>query len=134
MYRILLAEDNPGDVLLFREALKTRNLRAEIHLAEDGQKAIDLITGKLSGDSLQPDLIVLDVNLPKHTGSEVLQQIRCQEALARVPVIMLTSSSSPSDRERAKWLGADLYLQKPSDLDGLLEVARIIEEKLGSTG
>lgn len=133
MYRILLAEDNPGDVLLFREALKTRNLSAEIHLAEDGQKAIDLITGRAPGEPLRPHLIVLDVNLPKHTGSEVLQQIRCLEALSSIPVIMLTSSSSPSDRERAKWLGADLYLQKPSDIDGLLEVAKIIEEKLTSS-
>jgi CheY-like chemotaxis protein len=126
VFRILLAEDNPGDVLLFREAIKGRKLPCEIVVAEDGNKAITLLNAA-NADGLRPDLIVLDVNLPKHNGAYVLKEVRGQDSLADVPVIMLTSSSSPADRATATNLGVSLYLQKSSDLDELLEVGRIVE-------
>lgn len=132
MFEILLAEDNPGDVLLFREALNSCGLECNIVVAPDGEKAIDL-TQSAGADSQRcwiPDLIVLDVNLPKHDGDAVLRHVRSQAALREVPVIMLTSSASPADRVSAGDLGATLYLQKSSDLDELLEVGRIVQAVL----
>jgi two-component system response regulator len=135
VFEILLAEDNPGDVLLFREALNNCQLSCNVVVAADGQKAIDLL-GNESDDPKsnrpiwRPHLIVLDVNLPKHNGDAVLQHVRRQRWLKGVPVIMLTSSASPADRATAIDLGANLYLQKSSDLDELLEVGKIVEAVL----
>ncbi len=132
MFEILLAEDNPGDVLLFREALNSCQLACNIVVAIDGQKAMALLGGE-TGDASsvwQPHLIVLDVNLPKYNGDAVLRHVRRQPWLQGVPVIMLTSSASPADRDAAIELGANLYLQKSSDLDELLEVGKIVESIL----
>jgi two-component system, chemotaxis family, response regulator Rcp1 len=131
VFQILLAEDNPGDVLLLREALKSRCLACNLVVAEDGQKAITLLDQAGQGQtSFQPNLIVLDINLPKHNGDAVLRYIRRQSLFSRVPVIVLTSSPSPTDRAAALELGANLYLQKSSDLKQLLDMGRIIESML----
>jgi CheY-like chemotaxis protein len=122
---ILLAEDNPGDVLLFREALNNQGLRCNLVVAADGQKAIALL-GNEAGSAYRPDLIVLDVNLPKDNGDAVLRYVRRQPRLAGVPVIMLTSSASPADRRAALDLGATLFLQKSSDLNELLQFGKIV--------
>ena len=131
-FRILLAEDNPGDVRLFREALHSIALSFELIVAEDGEKAIALVkntSGDTSGNQAL-DLIVLDVTLPRHKGDEVLRQIRGKPALGNIPVIVMTSSEAPADKATATWLGADLYIRKPSDLEELLEVAKVIEKIL----
>jgi CheY-like chemotaxis protein len=131
VFQILLAEDNPGDVLLFREALNSRELPCNVIVAGDGQKAIALLEGE--GDRRErwrPDLIVLDVNLPKYNGDAVLRHVRRQPWLEGVPVIMLTSSPSPADRAAAIDLKASVYLQKSSDLNELLEVGKIVEAVL----
>lgn len=131
MFEILLAEDNPGDVLLFREALNSRQLPCNVVVAPDGQKAMTLLGDAAAGPpEWRPHLIVLDVNLPKHNGDTVLRHVRRQPWLEGVPVIMLTSSASPADRAAAIDLGANLYLQKSSDLDELLEVGKIVEAVL----
>jgi len=131
VFEILLAEDNPGDVLLFREALNSRELSCNVVVAPDGQKAIALLGEESAGaPAWRPHLIVLDVNLPKHNGDTVLRHVRRQPWLKGVPVIMLTSSASPVDRAAAIALGANLYLQKSSDLDELLEVGKIVEAVL----
>jgi chemotaxis family two-component system response regulator Rcp1 len=135
VFEILLAEDNPGDVLLFREALNSCQLPCNVVVAADGQKAIALLGDEATGTSphgptWQPHLIVLDVNLPKHNGDAVLRHVRRQPWLKTVPVIMLTSSASPADRAAAIELGANLYLQKSSDLDELLEVGKIVQAVL----
>jgi two-component system, chemotaxis family, response regulator Rcp1 len=127
-FRILLAEDNPGDVRLFREALDSLALTFELIVAEDGQKAIAILKNTEGPQAL--DLIVLDVNLPRHTGDEVLRQVRAEPSLASIPVIVMTSSEAPADKAAATWLGADLYIRKPSDLEELLEVAKVIEKVL----
>jgi CheY-like chemotaxis protein len=126
VFRILLAEDNPGDVLLFQEALKGRNLLCEIVVAEDGHKAITILKAAHSAGA-RMDLIVLDVNLPKHNGDAVLREVRGQDSLADIPVIMLTSSASPADKAAATKLGANLYIQKSSDLEELMEVGKVVE-------
>ncbi len=133
MYEILLAEDNPGDVLLFREALSSCQLPCNLVVAQDGQKAIALLGDESARPAWRPHLIVLDVNLPKHNGDAVLRHVRRQPWLEGVPVIMLTSSASPADRAAAIELGANMYLQKSSDLDELLEVGKIIERVLGAS-
>jgi chemotaxis family two-component system response regulator Rcp1 len=134
LFRILLAEDNPGDVRLFVEALNGRNLQFDLTLAEDGQKALALVRSAAAGDPANsPDIIVLDVNLPKHNGDEVLRQVRAEPTLRSVPVVMLTSSESPADQARAVELGADLYIRKPSDLNELMEIAKVIEDVVRRT-
>lgn len=134
MFEILLAEDNPGDVLLFREALGTCSLACNLVIAADGQQALTLLGGAERSSSWQPHLIVLDVNLPKLNGEAVLRHVRGQPGLDRVPVIMLTSSAAPSDRATAMELGANLYLQKSSNLDELLAVGKIVEAMLARAG
>ena len=131
MYRILLAEDNPGDVLLFREALRVSKLAHELVVADDGEKALKLLekAGTL-GQIARPDLIVLDVNLPRHSGQEVLRWVRASPPLAGVPVIILTSSASPDDKTTATRLGADLYVQKSSDLDELFQIGHTVQDLL----
>jgi CheY-like chemotaxis protein len=129
MFRILLAEDNPGDVLLFQEAMKNQNFKCELMVAGDGQKAIAMVRDVASGGP-RPHLIVLDVNLPKQNGDAVLRQIRLEPGLAGIPVVVLTSSSSPLDRATADGLGANLYIEKPYDLDGLYRLGQILEEVL----
>jgi chemotaxis family two-component system response regulator Rcp1 len=133
VFKILLAEDNPGDVLLFREALNQQGLRFNLVVAADGEKAIGLLPDE-AGSSGRPDLIVLDVNLPKANGDVVLRHIRRQPWLNSVPVIILTSSSSPADRAVAMDLGATLYLQKSSDLNQLLDFGRVVEAVLSRAG
>ena len=131
VYRILLAEDNPGDVLLFREALKGANLTYELIVAEDGEKALRLLeNASAPGNPAPPDLIVLDVNLPRHSGQEVLRWVRANPPLAGVAVIILTSSASPDDQTTATQLGADLYVQKSSDLDEIFQIGRTIQDLL----
>jgi two-component system, chemotaxis family, response regulator Rcp1 len=133
VFEILLAEDNPGDVLLFREVLSNRGLPCNLVVAADGQKAIALLEYN-AGSTWRPDLIVLDVNLPKDNGDAVLRHIRRQAWLNNVPVIMLTSSASPADRAAAMDLGATLYLQKSSDLNELLDLGKILEAVLVRAG
>jgi len=131
VFEILLAEDNPGDVLLFREALNNCALPCNVVVAADGQKAIALLGGEASTTPpWRPHLIVLDVNLPKYNGDAVLRHVRRQPWLQGVPIIMLTSSASPADRASAVELGANLYLQKSSDLDELLQVGKVVEAVL----
>jgi two-component system, chemotaxis family, response regulator Rcp1 len=134
VFEILLAEDNPGDVLLFREALGTCSLPCNLVVAPDGQQAIGLLGGAQQNTGWKPHLIVLDVNLPKLDGEAVLRHVREQQALDGVPVIMLTSSAAPADRESALELGANLYLQKSSNLDEALAVGKIVENMLGCAG
>ena len=124
----MLAEDNPGDVRLFREALDSLALSFELIVAEDGQKAIAMVKDTAGPHPL--DLIVLDVNLPRHKGDEVLRQVRAEPSLGSIPVIVMTSSEAPADKATATWLGADLYIRKPSDLEELLAVAKVIEKVL----
>lgn len=127
-FKILLAEDNPGDVRLFREALDGVGLSFDLVVADDGEKAIELAKGAATGQPFQ--LIVLDINLPRHKGDEVLRQLRAEPSFRDTPVIVMTSSEAPADRAAAEWFGASLYIRKPSDLDDLMEVANVIEKLL----
>lgn len=126
--RILLAEDNDGDVFLVRRALEKRSISHELVVAHNGEQAL----AWLEGQGLAPDLILLDLNLPRLDGAQLLSHIRKSDCYSRTPVIILTSSDSPKDRQEALELGANLYFRKPTDLKSFMDLGRIIEETLKS--
>lgn len=130
--RILLAEDNDGDVFLVRRALGKRGLLHELFVAHNGEEALtwlDAHCGEEKKDSA-PELILLDLNLPRIDGAQLLSHIRKSDSFCRTPVIVLTSSDSPKDRQMALELGANLYFRKPTDLASFMDLGRIIEETL----
>ena len=126
---ILLAEDNPADVYLIREAIsKYRDMNdLDLVVVTDGEQAIDFILrrGKFR-ESTKPDLIILDLNLPKSDGVDVLRCVREQSDLSTVPVVILTSSDSPNDRSATESLGADSFITKPSDLDAFMALGGML--------
>jgi len=126
MPEILLAEDNPADVYLIREALREHNVDCALRVAADGKDVIAL----LSEEGTAPDLIILDLNLPRHDGIEILQRVRANDGLRHVPVVVLTSSDSPRDRLVAIQLGATRYIKKPSSLELFLELGAVFKELL----
>lgn len=126
---ILLVEDNPGDVRLTIEALKDGKVRNRLHVAKDGVEALAYLRqeGSYAG-SPRPDVILLDLNLPKKDGREVLEEIKADEHLRRIPVVVLTTSSSEQDILRTYDLHANCYITKPVDLEQFIDVVRGIED------
>jgi two-component system, chemotaxis family, response regulator Rcp1 len=129
--QILLVEDNDADVYLFRKALAAADFKFEITLAQDGAEALAFVRGegKYSARSV-PDLVVLDLNLPKDGGVQVLRAIRERETFSNVPVAVVSSSASPQDRDETDKLGIDRYVRKPADLEEFLKVGQIFKELL----
>ena len=125
---ILLVEDNEGDIFLVTEALEEGKIVNKISVARDGREAIDFLDkkGKYENEEL-PDLILLDVNLPKKNGHEVLEYIKEKDALKQIPVIMLTTSSSEKDILMSYKNHANCYITKPVDVDNFLKVIYSIE-------
>jgi CheY-like chemotaxis protein len=119
---LLLVEDNPADVLLLVTALSETGLSPELHVVTDGEQAIRYIEGIDHDDKAGPDMFVLDLNLPKRSGLEVLRTIRSSKNCRNTPVVMLSSEDSSRDRAEAKRLGATAYLKKALNLEGLLEI------------
>lgn len=128
---VLLAEDNAADVYLIREALKEHEVACTLRIARDGRDVLALIGA--SETAWRPDLIILDLNLPRHDGIEVLEKLKSTPAVMRVPVVVLTSSDSPRDRMTANELGATCYLRKPSNLEQFLELGAVFKELLART-
>ena len=126
---ILLVEDNPGDVRLTQEALRDAKVRNRIQVAEDGVEALALLRreGKYAG-AVRPDLILLDLNLPKKGGREVLEEIKGDETLRHIPVVILTTSQAEQDILESYRLRANAYVTKPVDLEQFLRVVRSIEQ------
>lgn len=134
MTEVLLADDNPSDVYLIREALREHSVDCELRVAGDGRDAMDIISGENAAVNVGAlSLIILDLNLPRHDGIEILQRLR-ESPNVNVPVVVLTSSDSPRDRLMATELGAARYLRKPSNLNEFLELGAIFKELLGQTG
>ena len=125
--RILVAEDNPADVYLLREAFSQQGQDVEMIVVTDGEQALEFVEKQGEFANAQtPDLVVLDLNLPKSEGSDVLRCIRRTEAYTGVPVVVLTSSDSPRDRKTIESLGASCFITKPSDLDSFLALGRTL--------
>ena len=126
---ILLVEDNPGDVRLTQEALKEAKVGNQLHVVEDGVEAMAFLRheGKYA-DSPHPDLILLDLNLPKKDGREVLAEIKQDPKLMRIPVVVLTTSRAEEDILRSYNLHANCYVTKPVDLDQFITIVKSIED------
>lgn len=125
---VLLVEDSPADVRLTREALKEAKVRNNVHVAVDGVDAMDFLhrRGRHANAPI-PDLILLDLNLPKKDGREVLEDIKSHDRLKRIPVVILTTSQSEQDILESYQLNANAYVTKPVDLEQFLDVVKSIE-------
>ncbi|HSU32053.1 MAG TPA: response regulator [Bryobacteraceae bacterium] len=128
---ILLIEDNPADVLLVREALQEHAVRCELILITNGERATEFIQGFDASDACGPDLVILDLNLPRKSGFFVLEHIRASEACNHVPVVILSSSDSYQDKSHAAALGASHYIRKPSRLAEFMQLGSVFRELLG---
>jgi len=126
--RILLVEDNPGDVRLIREAFREAHLAYEVQVAEDGVLALEALRGNGNGVApTRPDLILLDLNLPRKDGRDVLVEVKADPVLRRIPVIVLTTSEAQQDIAGAYDLQANCYVTKPIDFARFMGVVRSIE-------
>jgi chemotaxis family two-component system response regulator Rcp1 len=125
---ILLVEDCPSDVRLIREALKETSVDVGITVARDGIEALEYLHAAERGINTRPNLILLDLNLPRKNGREVLAEIKTSSTLKQIPVIVMTSSHSDEDIAQAYALSANCYITKPSDLSEYLSVVRAIED------
>lgn len=129
MLQILLAEDNPGDILLVQEALQEHRIEHELHVVRDGAKALEYLAQLGKTDEVPcPDVLLLDLNLPKIDGTQVLAEFRKHPECLRMPVIVITSSGAQKDRARVSELGVARYFKKPSDFDEFLRLGAIVRE------
>lgn len=126
---ILLVEDNYGDVRLAQEALKESKVANNLHVVEDGVEALAFLRreGKYA-DVVRPDLVLLDLNLPRKDGREVLMEIKADDQLKHIPVVVLTVSEAEEDILKSYSLHANCYISKPIDLDQFLKVVKSIED------
>jgi CheY-like chemotaxis protein len=126
---VLLVEDDPGDVLMTQEAFEEHKLRNRLTVVPDGDEALAYLRheGRYA-DAVTPDLILLDLNLPRRDGREVLAEIKNDEQLGRIPVVVLTTSQAAEDVQRSYELHANAYVTKPVDFDRFISVVRQIDE------
>jgi two-component system, response regulator len=134
-HTVLLVEDNLPDDLLVREVIRSANLPLEVHSVTDGAAAVDAILGPGQGaePAETPELLILDLNLPKLEGFEVLERIRANQHSKDLPVLIVTSSDAPADRQRAAQLGAR-YFRKPPSYEAFFELATVLKKMLAEHG
>lgn len=126
---ILLVEDNPGDARLAKEALKESKLKNNLYIADDGVEAMDFLYKKGKYSNMpRPDLVILDLNLPRKDGREVLEEIKTDDSLKRIPVVILTISKAEEDILKTYNLHANCFISKPIDLDQFIKVVKSIED------
>ena len=126
---ILLVEDSPGDIRLTQEAFKEGKLVNRLHVVQDGEAAMAFLRQEGAyAQTIRPDLILLDLNLPKKDGREVLAEIKADGALRRIPVVVLTTSRAEQDVLKVYDLHANCYITKPVDLDQFLKVVQSVED------
>ncbi|MFB8752557.1 response regulator [Streptomyces parvulus] len=126
---VLLVEDDPGDELMTREAFEDNKIGNTLHVVRDGEEALDFLYRR--GDHAgapRPDLILLDLNLPKYDGRQVLEQIKSDSELSDIPVVVLTTSAAEEDILRSYKLHANAYVTKPVDLDQFIAAVRQIDD------
>jgi CheY-like chemotaxis protein len=126
---VLLVEDDPGDVLMTQEAFEEHKLRNRLNVVSDGAAALAYLRQEGEyADAVSPDLILLDLNLPRRDGREVLAEIKRDEQLCRIPVVILTTSQAEEDILRSYQLHANAYVTKPVDFERFISVVRQIDE------
>jgi len=134
-HRVLLVEDNPADADLVEEALEEAQLDYELRVMRNGQQVIDMIERLDSGAAQDlPDLVLLDLNLPKVTGHAVLERVRSSRCFREAKVFIISSSDAPADRERAMKLGAIGYFRKPSNLADFMKIGPRVRAILEDRG
>lgn len=132
--QILVVEDNPADVQLLRWALERADLHCDLTVINDGSAAVDYVQQRGQyADAAVPSLALLDLNLPKYDGIEILQALRASPAFADVPVAILSSSSSPREREKLDAFGVARYITKPADLEHFLAIGFVLRDLLQGT-
>jgi CheY-like chemotaxis protein len=126
---ILLVEDDPGDELITREAFEHNKLQNRLHVAHDGEEGLNYLykRGEFA-DAPRPDLILLDLNLPKYDGRQLLEKVKSDPDLARIPIVVLTTSAAEEDILKSYKLHANAYVTKPVDLDQFMKAVRQIDE------
>ncbi|MET8137250.1 response regulator [Streptomyces sp. NPDC005251] len=126
---VLLVEDDPGDELMTREAFEDNKIGNTLHVVRDGEEALDFLYRRgAHADVPQPDLILLDLNLPKYDGRQVLEKIKSDPALSHIPVVVLTTSAAEEDILRSYKLHANAYVTKPVDLHQFIAAVRQIDD------
>lgn len=126
---ILLVEDNPGDIDLAREALESNKIINNLHVARDGEEAMCFLQKKAPFlEAPRPDLIILDLNLPKKDGREVLAEIKADDLLRTIPIVVLTSSKAEEDIVKSYNLHANCYITKPLDFHSFIDVVKAIKD------
>lgn len=132
MLHILLAEDNRADVMLVRQSLTEHGIEHKLDVVEDGEKAIEYVkrVGK-AGETQCPDVVLLDLNLPKADGPQVLSEVRKNPECRQTPVIIVTSSDSPTDRARVTELGISYYFRKPITLTEFMRLGAVVRDVVG---
>ena len=125
---ILVAEDNATDVMIMREALASAKMRVDLHVVSDGVDALEFLR-RMGAHALapRPDLILLDLNMPRKNGHEVLAEVKADESMRQIPVVMLTTSQAEDDVARAYAHHVNCYIRKPMDFERFSEVVRSIE-------
>ena len=129
LIQVLLVEDSLPDIELTLEALEEAKLANEVHVVRDGAEALDFVHRRGGHEQApRPDLIILDLNLPKLSGQEVLEHLKTHAELRRIPIAVLTTSAAEVDVVRSYDLGANCYLTKPVDVDQFLKIVQSIED------
>jgi CheY-like chemotaxis protein len=126
---VLLVEDDPGDELITREAFEHNKISNNLHVAHDGEEGLDFLYQRGPyKDAPRPDLILLDLNLPKYDGRQLLEKIKNDDSLCHIPVVVLTTSAAEEDILKSYKLHANAYVTKPVDLDQFMSAVRQIDE------
>jgi CheY-like chemotaxis protein len=126
---VLLVEDDPGDVVLIREAFEFNKVHNTLHVASDGVEALDFLYQRNAhAGAPRPDLVLLDLNLPRKDGREVLEEVKADPRLRTIPIVVLTTSEAEEDILRSYDLHANAYVTKPVDFDRFIEVVRLIDD------
>jgi chemotaxis family two-component system response regulator Rcp1 len=132
MLRILLAEDNRGDVMLVQMALAQHQVAHEMHVVKDGEEAVQFIRKMGNSSSIPcPDVMLLDLNLPKLDGETVLSEFRKHPECEEAPVIVVSSSDAPSDLARMHALGISRYFRKPTEYEAFMELGAVVRDVVG---
>jgi two-component system, chemotaxis family, response regulator Rcp1 len=133
---LLLVEDNPADVFLVGEALREDGLDCDLQVVDDGEQAIQFLERVDTGAQTPPDLLLLDLNVPRISGEQVLERMRSSRPCAGIAVVVISSSDSPRDRQKAAALGAAEYFRKPAKLDEFMALGKVVrrlaEKKYGA--
>jgi CheY-like chemotaxis protein len=128
---ILLVEDSPADIYIVRESLKKHLKDIDLQVLSDGEKAFALIEATEADEAAPPPaILILDLNLPKRSGQEILQRVRESSKMGSIPVVIFTSSDSPADRAETTRLGATAYFRKPADLEEFMCLGKVVESVL----